>query len=184
MSRTVSSRMIWWLRSTPSGLAPGRSIACRDCWLSQCVRRSTAMQSRRSNAWPSSSSLLGVHPGALGRAGEPGVADLDPPVLGVDVAESRVPDDLPGVAAPDRERHRLAGVVLPPELGDGGAHLLRAGHPGVAERAQIAVTGRGDQAVVVIGVQRAQFDRIAGQRDRVEGRHAGERTGPVDRFCG
>jgi len=49
-----------WLRSTPSSLAPSRSIARRLWWFRKWVRNSTAMQSRLSKAWRSSRNLHSV----------------------------------------------------------------------------------------------------------------------------
>ncbi len=52
--------MIWWLRSTPSCLAPKRAMAARERWLNQWVRNSTRTQPRVWNACASSSDLASV----------------------------------------------------------------------------------------------------------------------------
>src|SRR5690606_34617231 len=60
VSRRLPSARRWWLRRTPSCLAPSRAIAWREAWLNQWVRNSTAMQSSVSKACPSSRALHSV----------------------------------------------------------------------------------------------------------------------------
>mmetsp|Transcript_4934 Transcript_4934/g.17731 ORF Transcript_4934/g.17731 Transcript_4934/m.17731 type:complete len:673 (-) Transcript_4934:1368-3386(-) len=60
VSRTVPSRRRPWWRSTPSRLAPRRSMARCEAWLKLSVRQPTSRAPRVSKAWVSSSSLAVV----------------------------------------------------------------------------------------------------------------------------
>src|ERR1700719_1176832 len=91
VSRREPSGSTWWLRSTPSSLAPSRSIAARLVKLKKCVRNSTATQLNSSKAWPSISSfaslLTPLRDGfCLRRGSEPQFAKL---VIGGDVGDLR-----------------------------------------------------------------------------------------------
>ncbi len=60
VSRMVPSRRAWWPRSTPSFLAPRRSMARCEAKLKLSVRQPTVRQPSVSKAWVSSSSLAVV----------------------------------------------------------------------------------------------------------------------------
>ena len=142
VSRFAPSGISWWLRSTPSCLAPSRAIAARDAWLNQCVRNSTAMQREHVERVREQHQLaLGVDRRALRALRVPRVADLDAAVRRVDVEEPRAADDVARRGVAHDEGHR----VVPLAHVERGRHVARPSGPAARPTCTRAATARRPQ---------------------------------------
>ena len=173
VSRREPSGIREWLRSTPSCLAPSRSIAARDCRFIQWVRNSTAMHSSRSNAWVNSNSLLSVlvpvrwaerafqvDPISTRRTSGSTFMYVVMPMTSL-VPVRRVVN---GSMLPARCSPRRRSISASTASGRGTEVYQRChSSPSLAAL---------DQAVVVIVAQRFEGHEVAGQGDGLQERHA------------
>ena len=111
---------------------------------------------------------LAVDPAAPRRRHVPGVADLQPPVGGVDIQIARRPDERAVEAAHD-ERQPVVGLLRRQPRVDPLLDGLRLGCGGEPESAQFAVGGGRRDLRNMFAAKRFQCDPpFAGQGDRLD----------------
>ena len=163
----IPSAPSWWLRSTPSCLAPSRAIASRLCVVEPVRAELDRDAAERLERVAEQQELaLGVQRRALHALRVPGVADLEPPVRRVDVEVARAADDLARPALAHDEGHRAQPLAHVERDVHVAGHLLRRGDAGVPEPPQLAVARRGGERVDVLARRAARASRARRKASR------------------